>query len=174
MSTDVWLSTAVADRSAALGSTTSDMAAALDALATRKAELSALLDGVQGLSQRLTPILDRNEGTKIIFKNPGATEGLTDLPLHNDCGLGYHPVACPMVLVGVQLDNGTPESGQLHTFFQLPLSEYTATGGSRTARALHTLMLHPEEGLVVWLWHLNETGRLDARDGAIHFLDAAT
>ena len=65
------------------------------------------------------------------------------------------------------------ESGQLHTFFQLPLSEYTATGGSRTARGLHTLMLHPEEGLVVWLWHLNETGMLPEREGAIHFRDLA-
>ena len=58
--------------------------------------------------------IDRNEGTKIIFKRPGATEGLTDLPLHSDCGMGYHNVACPMVLVGVHLDDGTAASGQLH------------------------------------------------------------
>ena len=64
------------------------------------------------------------------------------------------------------------ESGQLHTFFQLPVSEYTGTGGGRIARALHTLLLHPTEGLVVWLWHLNETGRLEPRNGVIHFLDA--
>ncbi|MBI4419699.1 MAG: hypothetical protein HY560_02655 [Gemmatimonadetes bacterium] len=63
------------------------------------------------------------------------------------------------------------ESGQLHTFFQLPLSQYTATGGSRTARALHTLMLHPTDGLVAWLWHLNQLGRLEERDGMLHFLD---
>src|SRR5207248_1859224 len=31
------------------------------------------------------------------------------------------------------------ESVQLHTFFQLPLSEYPATHGSRTQRALHAL-----------------------------------
>ena len=72
------------------------------------------LIALSGEADGLRPNLDRNEGTKIIFKNPGATEGLTDLPLHNDCGLGYHPVACPMVLVGVHLDDGTPESGQLH------------------------------------------------------------
>jgi hypothetical protein len=58
--------------------------------------------------------IDRNEGTKIIFKRPGATEGLVDLPLHTDCGMGFHPVACQMVLVGVHLDAGTPASGQLH------------------------------------------------------------
>lgn len=62
----------------------------------------------------LRPNFDRNEGTKIIFKRPGATEGLVDLPLHTDCGMGYHPIACPMYLVGVHLDDGTPASGQLH------------------------------------------------------------
>jgi hypothetical protein len=66
------------------------------------------------------------------------------------------------------------QNGQLHTFFQVPLSEYTGIGGSRTARALHTLMLHPEEGLVVWLWHLNEAGHLNERDGLVRFLDVVT
>jgi hypothetical protein len=66
------------------------------------------------------------------------------------------------------------QNGQLHTFFQIPLSEYTAIGGNRTARALHTLMLHPEDGLVAWLWHLNEEGHLDEREGLIRFLDVAT
>jgi hypothetical protein len=63
------------------------------------------------------------------------------------------------------------ENGQVHTFFQLPGSSYTASGGNRTARALHTLMLHPEEGLVAWLWHLHEAGVLPVRDRAVHFLD---
>ena len=35
---------------------------------------------------------------------------------------------------------------QLHTFFQLPLSEYPATEGSRTQRALHALLFDPEMG----------------------------
>ncbi|UCG87278.1 MAG: hypothetical protein JSW71_01665 [Gemmatimonadota bacterium] len=63
------------------------------------------------------------------------------------------------------------ENGQLHTFFQVPLSEYTASAGSRTSRALHSLMLHPEQGLAVWLRHLHEAGSLDRRDGVVHFLD---
>ena len=62
----------------------------------------------------LLPNLDRNEGTKIIYKHPGATEGMTDLPLHTDCGMGFHPIACPMVLIGVHLDRGDEHSGQLH------------------------------------------------------------
>ncbi len=63
------------------------------------------------------------------------------------------------------------ENGQLHTYFQLPLSEYTARGGSRSARALHTLLLHPTEGLAIWLRHLHEAGELDVRDGVVRFLD---
>ncbi|NIM51172.1 MAG: hypothetical protein GTN62_14630 [Gemmatimonadales bacterium] len=63
------------------------------------------------------------------------------------------------------------ENGQIHTFFQLPLSQYTATGGDRSARALHTLMLHPTDGLVAWLRHLHEAGHIQARGGAIRFLD---
>ena len=71
----------------------------------------------------LQPLLDRNEGTKIIYKRPGASEGLTDLPFHTDCGMGYHPISCPMVLIGVHLDAGTPETGQLHV---LPGSHVTS------------------------------------------------
>ena len=72
----------------------------------------------------LQPLLDRNEGTKVIYKRPGASEGLTDLPFHTDCGMGYHPISCPMVLIGVHLDAGTPETGQLHV---LPGSHVTST-----------------------------------------------
>lgn len=76
--------------------------------------------GVDGL----LPLLDRNEGTKVIYKRPGASDGMTDLPFHTDCGMGYHPVACPMVLIGVHLDAGTPETGQLHV---LPGSHIAST-----------------------------------------------
>jgi hypothetical protein len=89
--------------------------------ATRSASIAALHDDprVQSLLANagrddLRANLDRNEGTKIIYKHPGATEGLTDLPLHTDCGMGFHPIACPMVLIGVHLDRGDEASGQLH------------------------------------------------------------
>ena len=63
------------------------------------------------------------------------------------------------------------ESVELHTFFQLPLGEYAATAGSRTARALHTLVFHPEHGLVAGLLDLADRGELELRDGELHFLD---
>lgn len=64
-------------------------------------------------------------------------------------------------------------SGQIHTYFQLPLGEYPATKGSRSARALHALLFHPEEGLIAWMAHLGETGELAPRDGSLNFLDIA-
>ncbi len=63
------------------------------------------------------------------------------------------------------------ENGQLHTFFQLPRREYTTTGGTRTASALHTLLLHQQEGLVPWMWHLHEHGVLEAVGGVLRFRD---
>jgi dihydroorotate dehydrogenase len=63
------------------------------------------------------------------------------------------------------------ESVQLHTFFQLPLSEYSATHGSRTARALHALVFHPQHGLIAGMLELEARGALERRTGELHFLD---
>jgi hypothetical protein len=63
------------------------------------------------------------------------------------------------------------ESVQIHTFFQLPLSEYFATAGSRTQRALHALVFHPESGLIAGLLDLEQSGRLHRQAGELRFLD---
>ena len=63
------------------------------------------------------------------------------------------------------------ESVQLHTFFQLPLSEYPADHGSRTQRALHALVFDPRDGLIAGLLELEAQGRLERRDGTLRFLD---
>lgn len=62
-------------------------------------------------------------------------------------------------------------SVQLHTFFQLPLSEYPATAGSRTQRALHALLFDPRDGLIAVLLELEDEGVLERRGGELHFLD---
>jgi len=64
-------------------------------------------------------------------------------------------------------------SGQLHTFFQLPLAQYPATAGSRTERALHALVFDPDQGLIAWMVSLGEAGVLQPRDGLLHFVDIA-
>ena len=63
------------------------------------------------------------------------------------------------------------ESVQLHTFFQLPLSEYPATDGSRPQRALHALLFEPRDGLIACMLELEEEGLLQRRDGELRFLD---
>jgi hypothetical protein len=63
------------------------------------------------------------------------------------------------------------ESVQLHTYFQLPLSEYPATEGSRTQRALHALVFHPTDGLVAGMLELESQGSLERQGGELRFLD---
>ncbi|MGA3146732.1 MAG: phytanoyl-CoA dioxygenase family protein [Acidimicrobiales bacterium] len=56
---------------------------------------------------------DRLDGNSVVIKVPGASDGLVDLPWHRDCGMGGHPVKCPMLNVGIQLDPASAASGQL-------------------------------------------------------------
>jgi hypothetical protein len=66
------------------------------------------------------------------------------------------------------------ESVQLHTFFQLPLSEYSATHGSRPQRALHALLFDPQLGLIAAMLELEAGGLLERRGGELRFLDLAS
>jgi len=63
------------------------------------------------------------------------------------------------------------ECVQLHTYFQLPLTEYPATDGSRTSRALHALVFHPERGMIAGLLELEGQGALHREHGELRFLD---
>jgi hypothetical protein len=65
------------------------------------------------------------------------------------------------------------ESGQIHTYFQLPRAMYRSGSPSRTAAALHELVLHPDHGLIAWMLALGEMGWIDRRDGVLHFLDVS-
>ncbi len=56
---------------------------------------------------------DRLDGNSVVIKVPGAADGLADLPWHRDCGMGGHPVKCPMLNVGIQLDAADEATGQL-------------------------------------------------------------
>jgi hypothetical protein len=63
------------------------------------------------------------------------------------------------------------QSVQLHTYFQLPLSEYPATAGSRPQRALHALVFDPRDGLIAGMLDLESTGSLERAGGELRFLD---
>jgi hypothetical protein len=54
------------------------------------------------------------DGVSVVIKNAEVTAGLSDLPWHRDCGLGGHPVLCPSVAIGIQLDAANAATGQLH------------------------------------------------------------
>ena len=63
------------------------------------------------------------------------------------------------------------ESVQLHTFFQLPLSEYPATEGSRPQRALHALVFDPKQGLIAGMLEFESEGSLERQGGELRFRD---
>ncbi len=88
---------------------------------------------------------DRLDGNGAVIKVPGSTGGLADLPWHRDCGMGGHPVKCPMLNVGIQLDPATAASGQLH---MIPGS-HTGTSrlpGAREAAGLPVVALTTQPG----------------------------
>jgi len=48
-------------------------------------------------------------------------------------------------------------SFQMHTIFQLPNGQFSMQTGSKTEKALHRLLFHPQEGLIAWLLDFKET-----------------
>jgi hypothetical protein len=56
---------------------------------------------------------DRLDGPMVFVKNSHVVKGNGDLSWHVDDGIGGHPVMCPLVQAGVQLDHANPANGQL-------------------------------------------------------------
>jgi hypothetical protein len=56
---------------------------------------------------------DRLDGPMVFIKNANVVEGNGDLGWHVDDGLGGHPVMCPLIQAGIQLDRANPANGQL-------------------------------------------------------------
>ena len=106
------------------------------------------------LSDRNLRILDR--------LTPGSRPGIPEL-----CGTGN--IHSGRLIIDYARRGCT--SVQLHTCFQLPLSEYPATSGTRTQRALHKLFFDPADGVIACLLELEEQGLLERRDGELRFLD---
>src|SRR5437867_5064280 len=122
------------------------------------------------LSERNLRVLD------LLRPSPGSRPG-SGRPLTPRASAGIPPLTgtgniCSGRMILEYARRGC-ESVQLHTFFQLPLAEYPATRGSRTQRALHALVFHPEDGLVAGMLELGARGALERRGGELHFLDVA-
>jgi hypothetical protein len=73
----------------------------------RVSRLGTLLDP----SLRIAP--DRMEGQAVLIKVPGQTGGLSNIPWHQDCGMGGHAVFCPSVSVGIQITGSSAATGNL-------------------------------------------------------------
>jgi len=118
-----------------------------------------LFDPERGVAYGGWDLSDRNLRVLENQLTPGASPGLT--------GTGN---ICSGRMVLEYASRGC-ESVELHTFFQLPLSEYPATHGSRTQRALHALLFAPDEGLIAAMLDLEARGQLERRYGELRFLD---
>jgi len=56
---------------------------------------------------------DRLDGPMVFIKNADVVKGNGDLGWHVDDGIGGHPVMCPLVQTGIQLDAANAANGQL-------------------------------------------------------------
>ena len=124
------------------------------------------------LSDRNLAVLDayRTSAARLARQSdPYAVRGSRLLPGEVFCATGN--ICSGRVMVEYALRGAT--AGQIHTYFQLPLSEYPATVGSRSVRALHALLFHPDDGLIAWMLALGEAGIIQPREGLLHFLDIA-
>ncbi len=65
------------------------------------------------LDPRLRVAPDRMEGCAVLLKVPGNTSGLSNIPWHQDCGMGGHAVLCPAVSVGIQITGSDSATGNL-------------------------------------------------------------
>ena len=137
-----------------------------------------LFDAERGVAYGGCDLSDRNlRVLDLLPRSPGSRPGSAHpLTPHARAGLPALTGTGNICSGGLILDYARRgcESVQLHTFFQLPQSEYPATHGSRTARALHALVFHPQHGLIAGMLALEERGELARRGGELHFLDVGS
>jgi ectoine hydroxylase-related dioxygenase (phytanoyl-CoA dioxygenase family) len=74
----------------------------------RVARLGALFDPTARIAA------DRMEGAAVLLKVPGRTKGLSNIPWHQDCGMGGHALLCPSLSVGIQITGSNADTGNLH------------------------------------------------------------
>jgi len=84
----------------------SDVLAAIEA-DPRLSRLGHLLDPEARVAA------DRMEGTGVLLKAPGETKGLSNIPWHQDCGMGGHALLCPALSIGIQITGSSAETGNL-------------------------------------------------------------
>ena len=88
--------------------------------ATLRSPVLAALENdprVRRLGTLINPALraapDRMEGSAVLLKVPGNTSGLSNIPWHQDCGMGGHAIMCPALTVGIQITGSDSSTGNL-------------------------------------------------------------
>jgi ectoine hydroxylase-related dioxygenase (phytanoyl-CoA dioxygenase family) len=88
--------------------------------ATLRSPLLAALENdprVRRLGTLINPALraapDRMEGSAVLLKVAGNTSGLSNIPWHQDCGMGGHAIMCPALSVGIQITGSDSATGNL-------------------------------------------------------------
>jgi hypothetical protein len=112
--------------------------------------------GGPDLSDRNLAVLERFLAARSESKgqsNDPAEPGLLPFSATGDIHSGR--IAAEYLLRGAS-------SFQVYTLFQLADSEFTMEAGSKTEKALHTLLFHPEEGFLAWVLDLRERFGLKA------------
>lgn len=93
--------------------------------------------------EELYPTPNHGDGVSVVIKVPEINEGLSDLPWHRDCGMGGHPLICPGLNIGVQLDVANKKSGQL---IFLPGSNEFAGGVDIASKTTESIGVEAEPG----------------------------
>ncbi len=78
----------------------------------RSSEWNDVRVAVSG-SDSLTQAPASGNCIEALLKPLGVVEGVSDIPWHRDCNLGRHAYQCAGIVVGISVDPGTEESGQL-------------------------------------------------------------
>jgi hypothetical protein len=90
------------------------------------------------------PIGDR-DSVAVLWKNPGMSEGLSDLPWHRDCGMGGHASMCPTLVGSIFLETNSEETGPLR-FLPGSWKKSYRFADAGDARALPGVLIPAEAG----------------------------
>lgn len=107
--------------------------------------------GGPDLSDRNLAVLERFLSARASSQLGGAGDaaGTALLPVSASGDIHSGRIAAEYLLRGAS-------SFQMHTLFQLPDNEFALRGGSKTEKALHHLLFHPEDGFLAWILELRE------------------
>lgn len=127
-----------------------------------------VFEGKQGVAYGGFDLSDRNlkalTELRILQQRHGVD--LNDMPISATGNIQSGKMLLEYALRGCQ-------NAQIHTYFQVPDSNYKMKKGGRISKALHELIFNPETGLLAGMLYLHEKGLLNKEEGILRFSDIA-